>query len=63
LLEYSKTVDESTEVVEDLEYLLSNLPEEDREALVTAIEELLEASASTSSPDADAPDNSSDAEG
>ena len=49
LLEYSKTVDESTEVVEDLEYLLANLPENDRKALVSAIEELLEASANSDS--------------
>ena len=51
LLEYSKTVDESTEVVEDLEYLLANLPEKDREVLVSAIAELLEASANTETPD------------
>lgn len=59
LLEYGKTVDESTAVVEDLEYLLANLPEKDREALVTAIEDLLDASAK-----AEASDNSqSGAEG
>lgn len=59
LLEYGKTVDESTAVVEDLEYLLANLSEKDREALVTAIEDLLDASAK-----AEASDNSqSGAEG
>ena len=59
LLEYGKTVDESTAVVEDLEYLLANLTEKDREALVTAIEDLLDASAK-----AEASDNSqSGAEG
>ena len=55
LLEYSKTVDESTEVVEDLEYLLANLPEEDRKALVTAIETLLEESAKNSGTDSQTP--------
>lgn len=41
LLEYGKTVDESTQVIEELEYLLASLPEEDRTALVTEIEKLL----------------------
>jgi hypothetical protein len=48
LLEYSKTVDESTDVVEELEYVLAQLTEEDREALVKAIEELIVASANPS---------------
>ena len=56
LLEYSKTVDESTEVVEDLEYLLSNLPENDRKALVSAIEDLLEKSATDSNTGSQTPD-------
>ena len=57
LLEYSKTVDEDTNVVEDLEYLLANLPEDKRKALVTAIEELLvasETSGEASTPESDA---------
>ena len=57
LLEYSKTVDEDTNVVEDLEYLLANLPEDERKALVTAIEELLvasETSGEASTPESDA---------
>ena len=41
LLEYGKTVDENTAVVEELEVILASLPEKDREALVTAIGELL----------------------
>ena len=57
LLDYSKTVDEDTNVVEDLEYLLANLPEDERKALVTAIEELLVASETSweaSTPESDA---------
>ena len=41
LLEYSKTVDESTAVIEELEYILEKLPEKDRKALVEAIDKLL----------------------
>ena len=50
LLEYSKTVDESTNVVEELEYVLANLPEKEREDLVKAIEDILEASNATQEP-------------
>ena len=46
LLEYGKTVDESTQVIEELEYLLAELPEDDRAALVEAIEDLLTKSGS-----------------
>ena len=41
LLEYSKTVDESTAVIEELEYILEKLPEKDRKAFVEAIDKLL----------------------
>ena len=51
LLSYGESLDEDTAIVEDLEYLLANLLEEDRKALVTAIEELLEASAKNSASD------------
>ena len=44
LLQYGQTVDESTQVIEELEYLLASLSEEDRTALVTEIEKLLLAS-------------------
>ena len=48
LLDYSKEVDESTDVVEELEYILAQLPEEERKELVKAIEELIVASANPS---------------
>ena len=41
LLEYSKTVDESTAVIEELEYILEKLPEKDRKAFVEAVDKLL----------------------
>ena len=53
LLEYSKTVDESTNVVEELEYVLANLPEKERADLVKAIEDLIVASSTTTEPTPD----------
>ena len=44
LLEYGQTVDENTAVIEELEYILAELPENDRTALVNAITELIQAS-------------------
>ena len=49
LLQYGQTVDESTQVIEELEYLLASLSEEDRTALVTEIENLLLASSKNNS--------------
>ena len=62
LLEYGKTVDENTAVVEELEIILSQLPEEDRKALVTAIEELMVAAkddlnSGSQVPEASVPDS------
>jgi hypothetical protein len=48
LLRYSKEVDENTNVVEELEYILAKLPEEKRKELVKAIEDLIIASSNTS---------------
>ena len=49
LLSYSESIDENTDVIEELEYVLAKLPEEDREKLVKAIEDLIIASSNTSS--------------
>ena len=49
LLKYSESIDENTDVIEELEYVLAKLPEEDREKLVKAIEDLIIASSNTSS--------------
>ena len=57
LLEYGKTVDESTQVIEELEYLLASLPEEDRTALVTEIEKLLLESNKNANADVIDPEN------
>ena len=56
LLEYNKTIGNDTDVVEDLEYILSKLPDDDRAALVTAIEDLIEAAANNSSSNTDTPE-------
>ena len=56
LLDYNKTIGNDTDVVEDLEYILSKLPDDDRAALVTAIEDLIEAAANNSSSNTDTPE-------
>lgn len=64
LLEYGKTVDENTCVVEELEVLLSYLPEKDREALVAAVEELIVAAKEGLDSESQAPETPvPDAEG
>lgn len=47
LLEYGKTVDENTAVVDELEVVLASLPEEDRAALTEAIVKLIQESKTT----------------
>ena len=49
LLKYSESIDENTDVIEELEYVLAKLPEEKRKELVKAIEDLIIASSNTSS--------------
>ena len=44
LLEYGKTVDENTKVIEELEVILAELPEKDRTALVEAMTKLMQES-------------------
>ena len=44
LLEYGKTVDENTAVIEELEIILAELPEKEREDLVNALTDLIHAS-------------------
>ena len=44
MLEYGKTVDENTAVIEELEIILATLPEKEREDLVNALTELIHAS-------------------
>ena len=57
LLEYGKNIDESTQVIEELEYLLASLSEEDRTALVTEIEKLLLESNKNANADVIDPEN------
>ena len=52
LLEYGKTVDENTAVVDELEVILAELPEKDRTALVEAITELIHESVKDGATDA-----------
>ena len=49
LLEYGKTVDENTAVVEELEVVLAALPEEDRKVLTEAILDLIQKSKNNTS--------------
>ena len=64
LLEYGKTVDENTAVIEELEVLLSSLPDKDRDALVIAIGELMEAAQNGNNVESETPNTSgSGAEG
>ena len=64
MLEYGKTVDENTAVIEELEVLLSSLPDKDRDALVIAIGELMEAAQNGNNVESETPNTSgSGAEG
>ena len=61
LLEYGKTVDENTAIIEELEIILAELPEKEREDLVTALTDLIHASKQENEPSS--PDsNTEDAE-
>lgn len=61
LLEYGKTVDEDTAIIEELEIILAELPEKERTDLVDALTELIRASKDVES-ETPAPDSNADNE-